>query len=66
MPIYRVVIDYDRCQGCKNCIKACGMGVLEAIDDMPYAVNPKECRGCEDCVKACPNDAIKIVYEGIA
>jgi len=42
------------------------MGVLEAIDDMPYAVNPKECRGCEDCVKACPNDAIKIVYEGIA
>jgi len=42
------------------------MGVLEAIDDMPYAVNPEECRGCEDCVKACPNDAIKIVYEGIA
>ena len=66
MVVYRIVVDEEKCQGCGNCVKACPMGVLEMIDDEPYATNPKECHGCEECVKACPNDAISVVYEGVA
>jgi len=38
------------------------MGVLEMVDEEPYAANPKECHGCEECVKACKNNAIKVIY----
>ena len=64
--MYRVLVDYDKCKGCGDCVKACPMGVLELVDGEPYAVNPKECHGCEDCVKACKEGAIKVVYVGLA
>ncbi len=62
--MYRVVIDYDKCIGCGNCVKACAMGVLEMIDDEPYPVNPKDCHGCQECEKSCEQGAIKVIYLG--
>ncbi|RLG45056.1 MAG: ferredoxin [Thermoproteota archaeon] len=60
--LYRVVIDFELCKGCGNCVKACSMGVLEMIDDAPYPVNLESCHGCEDCVKSCEIGAIKVEY----
>ncbi len=60
--MYRVVIDYEKCQRCGECVKACSMGVIEIIDDEPFPVNPDQCHGCEICIEKCPVKAIKIIY----
>ena len=49
-----IKIDYDRCVGCKECVKACSYGVLEWLDDMIIVVNPHDCALCLECEKRCP------------
>jgi NAD-dependent dihydropyrimidine dehydrogenase PreA subunit len=56
----RIKIDYDRCTGCKMCVKTCKYGVLEWLDEAPIVVNPHECAACLDCERNCEAGAIKI------
>ena len=58
--IVEVRINYEKCIGCKKCIKACSFGVLEWFEDQPIVVNASECGGCRECQKNCPVDAIII------
>ncbi|MGQ9723584.1 MAG: 4Fe-4S binding protein [Candidatus Jordarchaeum sp.] len=51
-------INYEKCVGCKECVKACSFGVIEWLDDMPVVVNPKSCKFCLECEKKCPVNAI--------
>jgi len=58
--VVKIEIDYDKCIGCKKCVKICTYGVLEWLDDAPIIVNPSECKECGECSLNCPVDAISI------
>jgi len=54
------VIDYDRCQNCKQCYGFCLFGVFQVFrDDEVEVRNPANCKtNCPACAKACPHSAI--------
>lgn len=54
------VIDYDRCQNCKQCYGFCLFGVYQLCDgDRVEVRNPAHCKtNCPACAKACPHGAI--------
>jgi len=54
------VIDYDRCQNCKQCYGFCLFGVFELSEaDKVEVRNPANCKtNCPACAKACPHSAI--------
>jgi len=54
------VIDYDRCENCKQCLGFCLFGVYELSDgDRVEVRNPANCKtNCPACARACPNSAI--------
>ena len=54
------VIDYDRCENCKQCLGFCLFGVYELSDgDKVEVRNPANCKtNCPACARACPNSAI--------
>jgi len=56
--VVEINIDYEKCIGCKECIKACSYGVLEWLDEMPIVVNPSSCALCLECEKRCSVNAI--------
>ncbi|MGC8940388.1 MAG: ATP-binding protein [Candidatus Bathyarchaeia archaeon] len=58
MTTIEIKIDYAKCVGCGECVKACSYGVLEWLDERPVVVNPKDCAFCLECEKNCPVNAI--------
>ncbi len=54
------VIDYDRCQNCKQCYGFCLFGVYQLCENDKVEVrNPANCKtNCPACAKACPHGAI--------
>lgn len=55
--------DYDKCIGCKKCIKACFVDVLRWDDEAnhPVAKYPEECAVCTWCMIECPKDVIDVI-----
>lgn len=63
-----VLIDPDKCSGCKKCISACPIDVIYFNDKENIA---QKCTGCAHlldnggklprCVEACPTDAMQII-----
>jgi carbon-monoxide dehydrogenase iron sulfur subunit len=64
-----VLIEQDRCIGCKYCIVVCPFGVIDVSDDGKVVVKCDLCiertkAGKEPaCVEACPTKALKLVSE---
>jgi len=64
-----VLIEQDRCIGCKLCIVVCPFGVIEVSSDAKAVVKCDLCiertrTGQEPaCVEACPTKALKLVSE---
>jgi len=54
------VIDYDRCQNCKQCLAFCLFGVFALDDDGQVVVaKPDRCKtNCPACARVCPHVAI--------
>jgi ferredoxin len=54
-------IDWENCNGCRDCMKACNFG---AISYSAYlnkcSVNQLQCYGCGVCRALCPRDAITL------
>lgn len=67
----RVILDIDRCVGCRSCSAACFYS-HQALPGVRYGVVregtlPVICRQCEDpaCVEACPVDALRREENGV-
>lgn len=58
-----VTTDTARCDGCKQCVKACPASVLvigeSGVSRMRVA-GESECFACADCEAICPSSAIKL------
>mgnify|MGYP001340824898 FL=1 len=52
-----IIIDSEKCRGCKKCISACPFDALY-MEGKLAVLKPEECRACNACVKACPFKAI--------
>lgn len=65
-----VVIDQERCKGCRLCVVACPTQTLAlsttAVNHRGYAfsedVAPDKCIGCSSCALVCPDGCI-VVYK---
>jgi carbon-monoxide dehydrogenase iron sulfur subunit len=57
-----VVIDYDRCIQCGNCVDACPLGQLTIVSDR--LVKCDLCGGDPLCVAWCPRGALSVVEYG--
>ena len=56
-----IKIDYDKCNGCANCIEVCIYGVFELLDDTPIVSHPENCLfNCGECEKKCTVNAITV------
>ena len=55
---YAVVLD-EKCMGCKECVHACPLGVVQMHPAKGVAMRCDLCKGDPACVKACPTGAIK-------
>lgn len=58
-----IVIDPEKCKGCKKCITACPFDALH-MEGKLAVLKPDECRACNACVKACPFKAISATPKG--
>ncbi len=52
-----IIIDSEKCRGCKKCVSACPFDALY-MEGKLAVLKPEECRACNACVKACPFKAI--------
>jgi 2-oxoglutarate ferredoxin oxidoreductase subunit delta len=57
----RIEIDYDRCIGCRMCVRSCKYGVFEWLDEVPIVFNPNACVACLECERNCEANAIRII-----
>ncbi|MGN0328732.1 MAG: ferredoxin family protein [Lachnospira sp.] len=56
-----IVIDKNKCVGCKNCMDVCPGSLLKlGTDGKAYIKYPKDCWGCCSCIKECRLDAIAL------
>lgn len=70
-----VLVDPEKCNGCKNCVDACAYGAIYFNEELSVA---QKCTGCAHlldggheidvprCVDACPTDALRIYEEADA
>ena len=57
-----VVIDRDKCVGCKKCVGICPGNILRIdTNGKAYLKKKEECWSCVSCVKECPVTAIELI-----
>ena len=67
-----VAVDWDICEGCGTCIKACPVQLYEWMDAPGHPTSEKkafparesDCIQCFQCEKQCPAQAIRVVFGG--
>lgn len=59
--MFKITVDYDKCQGDEECVNACPSEVFDVGDDgKPVIAREEDCLGCETCVEVCPTGAITV------
>lgn len=68
----RVVIDRERCKGCRVCVEACPVQLLELAMEVnskgynyAYMSKPDRCTGCASCAVVCPDSCITVYRQKI-
>ena len=51
-----VIVDIEKCTGCRLCVKACPYGSVEVVDKI--AVISETCISCGSCIESCPTGAL--------
>ena len=59
----RVMVDYDKCIGCRTCVAACPFGAMEFDAQVKRVVKCDLCDGDPVCAKLCSYGAIRYVDE---
>jgi len=54
-----VLIDQEKCVGCRSCIKACPIGAIHLHPEGKKAIKCDLCGGDPECVKRCPENALE-------
>jgi Fe-S-cluster-containing hydrogenase component 2 len=57
----RVMIDYNRCIGCRSCLLTCPFGAIEFDVEARKAIKCDLCDGDPLCAKLCPYGALEYV-----
>lgn len=68
-----IAVNTERCKGCRLCVKACPLGILELADKMVNRrgyryveqVKPDACTGCTSCAIVCPDACITVYRKKI-
>lgn len=53
-----LMVDAERCIGCKRCVRACAFGGIEVVDRCARVTDA--CTLCGGCVEACPVGALTV------
>jgi carbon-monoxide dehydrogenase iron sulfur subunit len=61
-----MVIDYDKCIGCRMCMAACPFGAIRYDSDRKQVIKCELCGGDPQCVKFCPTDALQFIPKSAA
>jgi len=56
-----LIVDEDRCIGCRRCVNACPYGAIMVDPDTQVASKCTMCDGEPKCVEFCPKDALEYV-----
>jgi len=58
----RIELDMDNCEGCRRCVRACFVNVLQwdRTAGKPRVAHPEDCVHCNLCELACPGSHIKV------
>ncbi|MFW5988109.1 MAG: 4Fe-4S binding protein [bacterium] len=66
----KVIIDKERCKGCRLCIEICPIKIIELSDNTnSHGYNPAQvidlnkCISCGNCAQICPDLAIEVFKE---
>lgn len=54
-----IKVDYDKCSGHGECVRACPGEVYELKDGKTVAVSVFDCVECCTCIEVCPEGAIE-------
>jgi Fe-S-cluster-containing hydrogenase component 2 len=57
----RMMVDYDKCIGCRMCVAACPFGVIHFDSITKQVIKCDLCDGDPMCVKFCPYEAVEYV-----
>jgi carbon-monoxide dehydrogenase iron sulfur subunit len=55
-----LVVDYERCTGCRACIEACPFEAMFWNPVSQRVIKCEQCHGDPECVQACPTGALTL------
>ncbi len=61
---HSVYLDFDRCNGCINCIKRCPTAAIRVRNGKAHIIK-EFCIDCGECVRVCTNHAKRTRYDSI-
>lgn len=57
----KLIIDTDRCTGCKTCVRVCPQTLLSVASKKVVVNDEARCMGCFGCEEECPERAIRVL-----